>query len=334
MPKNRHRKGHQPVVAFRAMSAALVLTWLTGTCVHLVRLPEVRSVLSGQQVGDFGGSRRLGGTPLAAFHWPEPFFRPRGLHCAEPAPAAPPGDLGANASLRLVASNGFMVYRLGTAGVESPLPFACPVEEHDALVSARCEDPIQTECRATVAAVGSLWECVAGGREAPTQPLASLPRSYRQPADSPLVRWAAAGRDLQAVFAAPRRGPILELRRSGGQLRPVAELQPPPDGPEVEEWLSLAVARAGSGEAAEQAQEDVLLAVATPGPKVLAWSLSTGRHLGAWPLWGLDSRDGVFGEGSVGWCATEGGSLYSASALQDTDLSGIELAPWPVPRMS
>jgi len=331
VPKNnRHRKGHQPVVAYRVMSASLVAIWLIGFIVHLVRLPEVRAILSGPEVGDFGGSRRLGGPPLAAFSWPEPFFRPRGLHCEEEA-AVPDAalDFGLNSSLRLVASNGFLVYRLGAAGaaVGSSLQLACPVEEHDALVSSHCEG--SGECRAVVAADGALWECLGGGKEAPARPLASLPKSYVRPEGAPLARWAAAGKELQVFFAAPRRGNIVQLRRRGSELRPVAELELPRSAPVVEEWLSLAVARS-SGEPAE----DLLLAVAAPGPTMVAWSLSTGKHLGAWPLRGLDSRDGVFGDGALGWCATASGSLFSASAIQDAEAGGVELAPWPLPRMA
>lgn len=239
-------------------------------------------------------------------------------------------SLGANGSLRLIASNGFLVYRLVATGAESPLQLVCPVEEHDALVSGRCE--AAGGCRAVVAAAGSLWECSGGGEEAPAQPLAALPRSYKRPADSPLVHWAVAGPKLQVLFAAPRRGPIVELRRQGGELRPVAELQLDPSTPAVEEWLSLATARSGGEGDADS--EDVLLAVAAPGPSVVAWSLASGRHLGTWPLRDSEAGAGNFADGSVGWCATESGSLYSASATQDGELGGIALSRWPVPRMS
>jgi len=305
----RHRKGHQPVVSYRVMCIWLLVTWLVGVVVHFAQLRQVRAIIAGQ---GSGGRRLLEGAgapnfPQAALARPERFFRPRSLQCLE-APISEPPSAPQQQQPRLVASNGFLVYSVGAAGgsVQAGVEISCPVAAHDSLVSAACSEA--GGCQAVVASRGGLWRCGSGGDEASSaEPLASLPQSFARGARAPLRLWASADAELGTLFAAPLRGAIVQFRRSGAALRVVAELQLPAEGPEVAEWLLLSV------------QGGTLLALASPGPNVLAWSLASGKFLGSRPL-SVPTEAG-------GWCATSGGGLYR---LEDGSLDGMELqwASW------
>jgi len=340
--RNKYRAGHHPVLAYRVMSLAMVGIWFLGACVHTIRLLEDAEVLElpwghGQSrrllagstpssmpvlfadtsaSGD-GGERsssmnlRGAASPLAAVfvEWPEQFFRPVSLRC----PVQPRRNQQRSIPSQIVASNGFLVYAIAVEASDHTsggLPkvasqrLECPVEEHDAMVSAACD--ANGKCTAVVAAASGLVRCGespasdSGNRSAVASEdpiLASVSKAFTH-GRSPLKVWVSADTELSTAFAAPRRGAIVELRRTGSTMRPVAELQPPPGTPEALEWQAL-----------EVTDDGLLLGVALPGPTVIAWSLTTGSFVGAW----LVASQGV--DQWFGWCAGSGG-IYGAATSQ------------------
>jgi len=289
--------------------------------------------------GDVGArpsptSLRNVASPLAAasVEWPERFFRPVSLRCPlQPRNAT--GDQSHAGPSYVVASNGFLVYALKAEAKrhdnnDSPKAAAqvleCPVEEHDALVSADCDE--DGKCTAIVAVGGGLVRCGAvrksaqgSGTRASTDEMRSMASVSKALVRGrpPLKVWAAVDAQLSTAFAAPRKGAIVELRRKGSTLRPVAELQPPPESPEELEWQGLEVTDSG-----------FLIGVALPGPTVVAWSLATGSFIGAWPV----ASKGV--DQWFGWCAASGG-LYGATADSHVGLSqsGAEFRRFVLPAL-
>jgi len=337
--RSKHRAGHHPVLAYRIMSLTMVAIWLIGAAVHTVRFLEdaevldlpwgrgqKRRLLSGDAEDDDRSSPmslRGASAPLtvASVEWPEQFFRPVSLRCpaqnlSATADEAQPGPG------RIVASNGFLVYALpaeAVVEVGGDVPKAaaqlleCPVEEHDALVSANCD--ADGHCTAVVATAGGLVRCGGGGDGA--RAVASVSKAFAR-GRQPLKVWASMDAELSTTFAAPRKGAIVELRRTGSTLRPVAELQPPPGAPDTLEWQAL-----------EVTDDGLLLGVALPGPTVAAWSLATGSFVGAWPV--ASPEVGQW----FGWCSGNGG-LFGAAASSQTDLlprGGAELRRFALPAL-
>mmetsp|Transcript_92081 Transcript_92081/g.237604 ORF Transcript_92081/g.237604 Transcript_92081/m.237604 type:complete len:925 (-) Transcript_92081:288-3062(-) len=301
-----HRHGHHPVLAYRIMSIAMACIWLTGAGTHTYRLVNEREIipslerrLSGVEEGSWehnGWARPMatplatstGGVEVSKVEWPERFFRPSSLVCPGAAGEEPSG---------LVASNGFLVYA-HTAG-KSVQALTCPVESHNALVSANCSGT-GAECKAVVASGGSLWQCGSDSEGMNTEPVATF--SAASPwAKEALPLWTSADPQHSVLFAAPRKGPIMELHRVGTELHPVAELPLPSGAPETMKWLSLAIVHS-----------NVLVAVADPGPTMLAWSLRSGKLLGALALSAHHAEWDW-----AGWCVGAEGDLYGALHAKD-----------------
>merc|ERR1712217_227064 len=128
-------------------------------------------------------------------------------------------------------------------GKPSEKRLACPVDTHDAIVSADCANA--TKCHAIVAAEGKLWRCsqdaaISRRLGVSTKPVASLSDEYLQ-AHQPLTVWAAGDPSVTTLFAAPRNGSVVKMRRSGSVLRPLAELALPASMPTTFTWEMLAV---------------------------------------------------------------------------------------------
>mmetsp|Transcript_55031 Transcript_55031/g.159333 ORF Transcript_55031/g.159333 Transcript_55031/m.159333 type:complete len:1124 (+) Transcript_55031:53-3424(+) len=311
--KSKLRHGHHPVVAFRVMSLFLVGVWSLGGLVHFVRFVEEQVSISSRRltpmiVEEAGVQALLRGTASApgyraVYAWPEQFFEPQSARCQS-------GSSG------LVVSNGFLVYRLpsgachegGGGCAQAAEALLCPVEEHRGLVSVDCAGE---RCTAVVAADSGLWRCgdVAGG----ARPIAVVAPAYLR-GRRPLEVWAALDAQFSTVFAAARNGPIVELRREGSTLRPVAELAQPSELPRESRWELLAVLEAPQG--------GFLVGVAGPVPMLSMWSLATGQHLGVWHMSASDQR-------WLGWCVSDGSELHGlAPSLAEGD---VEMRRFAIP---
>mmetsp|Transcript_133307 Transcript_133307/g.344980 ORF Transcript_133307/g.344980 Transcript_133307/m.344980 type:complete len:1020 (-) Transcript_133307:170-3229(-) len=305
--KKRRRHGHHPVLAYRLMSSGLVAVWAIGVFMHASRHELV------QDVAPWMPGRRLdtmatNPTEEAfTFRWPARFFRPQGaVLCRSTGDAVGDADSAAAGPVELVASNGFLLYSLQVSA--DPLSpglrrkLACPVDVHDALIQADCPAGGK-DCLAVVAAEGSLWRCSPGAALTAklgvvAKPLASLSQEFVESHDAMEV-WATMDHNLTTVFAGSRKGSIFQFRRTGANLRPVAELQLPPNISHELEWLLLSV------------RGDELVGIASPGPVAITWSLATGQHLGAQRL-----HSPV---GFSSWCAGGGGELYSMGSANGPD---------------
>jgi hypothetical protein len=268
-----------PVRLYNTLMMLLLLVWLGGAAVHAARIANVKvawyirpiqrgRLLSEVKTGSFL-SRRLSnigaleGKAALEVTWPEPFFRPRSLVCI--------GSEGVEQPTGFIGSNGFMLFPL-MAGRATAEQIHCPVSRHDSIVTGRCNS--QEGCSAIVAADGALWRCSSGSLDhesSQARPFASLTKNsvHGQVA---MLAWAAVDSNLERLFAAPRQGPLMEFRRTGDALWPVAELQLPPRMPADMEWKTLSV------------QGDTLLAVTTPSVAVYAWNITTGAQVGSWNL--------------------------------------------------
>jgi len=345
--RKNFRRYHHPIVAYRLLSKFMVGIWLTGLVVHSLRYSSDRGWLklpgdsnarrlSGELPFFFGdgiGIEDVSGSPSAPglrggiapvlgtlFPLPENFFRPKSLLCSTPRVE---GKASAQRPDHLIASNGYLVYVLeaaGEGGAQHRLQtLECPVDEHDALVKAECDEG---GCWAIVAARGALWKCSGEGLKGDNaRPVMSTSKAYsaKRP---PLHFWAPADAALSMVFAAPSvGGPIVELRKSGSGLHPMAELQLPASMPKEPEWKLLTVTDDG-----------LLVGIFTtaeqPWPTAVAWSLASGAF--------LDSRAVPMGRSSegtewLGWCAGIGGNLFGAASAAVG--RNAELKRFPMPSL-
>jgi len=304
--KSKFRSHHAPVLAYRGISLFLVCVWMFGFIAHGL---EYWVWEIDRHVEAAGAERRLGFsssfsslsqggvigrgflTPRSnllepsssdhqfefpvgpEFRLPEEFFDPHSFILISNRAGAP---------ARLVASNGFVVYSVsldGSDGLGAEL-LECPVDEHFGLVSASCN---ALGCSAVVSAPTGLWQCGAVSQSGEGA-LAFVSETYAQ-SRQPLRLWAAVGKlnNLTHAFAAPKHGPIVHLRRFGTTVfKPVAEITAPVRSKHAQrlEWQIL------------QVHDDILTAVATPGPRAFSWSVSSGRLLRKWflPDWAGTSR--------------------------------------------
>merc|ERR1712039_518836 len=139
-------------------------------------------------------------------------------------------------------------------------------------------------------------------------------------AHQPLTVWAAGDPSVTTLFAAPRNGSVVKMRRSGSVLRLLAELALPASMPTTFTWEMLAVI-----------DDETLLGLASPGLTMVAWSIRRGKHLGTWTLPAMASMPS--------WCANKGThkkGLYGArpsSASSAADSNVWELYGLPLPEI-
>lgn len=294
MPKNM----------YNVLCGVMLLIWCTGAVVHFTRLEGLgatwhvrpgrllQKVEPGVFLGKRLSNRADAGERSLPVSWPDPFFRPSGLHCMEEE------SIGQGA--QFMVSNNYLVYKIALGQGNSPRAFKCPVPRHDSIVSAQCMEG--GSCTAVVAAQGALYKCFASdsGTESSqvAKPFAVLPPEWLQGAGGmTLQAWAAADSNITRIFAAPGQGPIIELRRIGNTLQPVAELPVPRSSTAITSWKSLSV------------QGDVLLAITNGAPTAYAWSLATGEELGSWRLPALPPTV---------WCGSGGSPAQELLGLATT----------------